>query len=64
MQDLFMKRIERHQFELLKQLIYSRHGLTAQEIQAHLNISIHTVYRYQKQLSEDLMLLLKISRLP
>ncbi|MFD2307033.1 helix-turn-helix domain-containing protein [Enterococcus termitis] len=57
MQDLFMKRIERHQFELLKQLIYSRHGLTAQEIQAHLNISIHTVYRYQKQLSEDLMLL-------
>ncbi|WP_025871882.1 helix-turn-helix domain-containing protein [Enterococcus crotali] len=57
MKNLFMKHIEKQQFELLKQLIYSEHGMTAHEIMAHLDISIHTVYRYQQQLAEDLTLL-------
>lgn len=59
MQNLFMKNIERQKFELLKQLIYHKDGMTAQEIMNHLNISIHTVYRYQQQLHDDLSTVFK-----
>ena len=54
MQTLLMSRNERQQFELLKQLIPKKDGMTAQEIMDSLNLSLHTVYRYEKQLAEGL----------
>lgn len=54
MQTLLMKRAERQQFELLKQLIRNSNGLTIQEIANYLHISIHTAYRCEKQLGEGL----------
>lgn len=54
MQTILMKKTERQQFELLKQLIRKPEGITAQEITDYLHISLHTAYRYEKQLSEGL----------
>ncbi len=54
MQTLLMKKTERQQFELLKQLIRKPEGMTAQEITDYLHISLHAAYRYEKQLSEGL----------
>lgn len=54
MQTLLMKKTERQQFELLKQLIRKPEGMTALEITDYLHISLHAAYRYEKQLSEGL----------
>lgn len=56
MQTLLMRPNERQQFELLKQLIPRKNGMTAQEIMDSLRLSLHTVYRYEKQLAEGLSL--------
>ncbi|MGG5342156.1 helix-turn-helix domain-containing protein [Enterococcus sp. AZ192] len=54
MQTFLMKKTERQQFELLKQLIRKPEGMTALKITDYLHISLHAAYRYEKQLSDGL----------
>ncbi|WP_086314465.1 hypothetical protein A5821_002036 [Enterococcus sp. 7F3_DIV0205] len=56
MQTLLMKRTARQEFELLKQLLRNKNGVTNQEIMDSFNISLHNVYRIQKQLADNLSL--------
>lgn len=54
MQTILMRTNERQQFELLKQLITRKNGLTAQEIMDSSKLSLHTIYRYEKQIADGL----------
>lgn len=57
MNKKFMKKNEANKFELLKKLLYSKQGLGIQEIITDSQESKSTIYRYIKQLNEDLSLL-------
>ncbi|WP_375270017.1 helix-turn-helix domain-containing protein [Enterococcus sp. DIV0212c] len=52
-----MKKNEANKFELLKKLLYSKQGLSIQEIITASHESKSTIYRYIQQLNEDLTLL-------
>ncbi|MEI5993846.1 helix-turn-helix domain-containing protein [Candidatus Enterococcus mansonii] len=59
MQELFMKKNEQLRFELLKLLIYSKKGLSTNEVSQKLNIPNHSFYIYRSQLEEDLAVVFK-----
>ncbi|WP_348921145.1 helix-turn-helix domain-containing protein [Enterococcus rotai] len=53
----FIKKNEEKKFELLKRLLYSRHGLNIQRLVQTSQESKSTIYRYIQQINEELHLL-------
>lgn len=54
MESLFMKKNETLRFELLKELLYAKNGVTTKDIMKKFTISSKTFYRYKQKLADDL----------
>jgi hypothetical protein len=56
MESLFMKKNEKLRFELLKQLLYAKNGITTYKITKQLTLSSKSFYRNKQKLNDDLKL--------